>query len=59
MTPFEQLQRMKESLYRDLLEVLDKHRTHIGVGLLETDVVGVIEKVKFDYLYESKREDER
>jgi len=54
----EKLTQLKKSLYRDLIAALDKHRTCYNVGLLESDIVGVLEKVKFDYLYKSKREDE-
>jgi hypothetical protein len=56
MTQFEQIQKMKQSLHDALVDVLHNHKVHIGVGLLETDVIGVIEKVKFDYMLESTRE---
>lgn len=49
MTNFEQIQNMKESLYHDLADVIDKHRVHIGAGLMQTDVIGVIEMVKLEY----------
>lgn len=57
MTSFEQMQLMKEDLYRDLVAALDKQRVHVGHGLCETDVIGVIEKVKFDYMFDSAMED--
>jgi len=50
MTQFEQIQKMKQSLHDALVDVLHAHKVHIGIGLLETDVIGVIEKVKFDYM---------
>jgi hypothetical protein len=49
MTSFEQMQEMKQNLFNDLREVLDRHKVHVGVGLCETDVIGIIEKVKLDY----------
>lgn len=49
MTSFEQMQKMKQDLFNDLRDVLDKHRVHIGSGLCETDVIGIIEKVKLEY----------
>lgn len=49
MTNFEQIQEMKQNLYSDLTDVVNKHRVHIGIGLCETDVIGIIEKVKLDY----------
>ena len=52
MNGFNQIQAMKQALYEELTDVLDNHRVHVGAGLCETDVVGVIEKVKFDYQIE-------
>lgn len=49
MTSFEQMQAMKQSLYEDLRAALDKARVHVGHGLCETDVLGIIEKVKLTY----------
>lgn len=57
-TAFDQMQRMKESLYSDLAAALDNHKVHIGGGLCETDVVGIIEKVKHDYMVEMDKKDE-
>ncbi|MEE9459654.1 MAG: hypothetical protein V3V84_07825 [Candidatus Bathyarchaeia archaeon] len=57
MTAFDQMQEMKEDLFNDLNKTLDKHRVHVGAGLLETDVVGILEKVKFDYMYENNEAD--
>ncbi len=58
MTAFEQINGMKQDLFNDLNDTLDKHRVHIGTGLLETDVVGIPEKVKFNYMYDISREQE-
>lgn len=52
MTSFEQMQEMKQSLFDDLSEVLGAHKVHVGHGLCETDVIGIIEKVKLDYVAE-------
>jgi hypothetical protein len=49
MTNFEQMQEMKENLFRDLSDVVNRHKVHIGAGLCETDVIGIIEKVKLNY----------
>jgi hypothetical protein len=55
MNAFEQIRQMKQDLYEELTNVLDNHRVHIGEGMLESDVIGIIELVKFDYL--TNRED--
>ena len=49
MTSFDQMQAMKQSLFDDLNEALNRHKVHIGHGLCEVDVIGIIEKVKLDY----------
>ena len=49
MTSFEQMQKMKQNLFNDLTEVVNKHKVHVGAALCETDVIGIIEKVKLDY----------
>ena len=58
VTAFNTIKKMKDALYQDLTTVLDNHKTHIGNSLDEADVVGILEKVKFDYLYDRKLEDE-
>lgn len=55
MNSFEQMIEMKQSLFNDLRDVLDKHKVHIGAGLCETDVIGIIEKVKLEYNEEMNR----
>lgn len=50
MTSFEQMQAMKQSLLDDLMDAVDRARVHVGHGLCETDVIGVIEKVKIIYV---------
>ena len=57
MVNFEQMQRMKQALFEDLRDVIDKHRVHVGAGLCETDVIGIIEKVKLVYNDEMNCED--
>ena len=57
MTQLEQVSKMKQSLYEGLSKALDMQKTHTGTGLSETDVIGVIEKVKFDYMFSNSIED--
>lgn len=52
MNAFQQIQEMKQDLYNDLSVVLENYRVDIGRGLLNSDVVGVIEQLKFDYQQE-------
>ena len=49
MNGFDQIQAMKQALYEELADVLGNYSVHVGAGLCEEDVVGVIEEVKFDY----------
>jgi len=56
MTSFEQMQAMKQSLFDNLNEALDRHKVHVGHGLCESDVIGIIEKVKLDYAMTSFNE---
>ena len=57
VTQLQQINKMKQALYDDLNKALDMQKTHIGESLSETDVIGVIEKVKFDYMFISAMED--
>lgn len=52
MTSFDQMQKMKQALFDDLNETLKRHKIHVGHALCETDVIGIIEKVKLDYAAE-------
>lgn len=44
-----QLIQQREKLMRELNEVIDRHRVHVGCGMISTDVLGVIEAIKLDY----------
>lgn len=57
MNPFDRMRKMKQKLYDDLQKVIDDHHAEVGVSLDEVDVIGVIEKVKFDYMFRSACED--
>lgn len=48
MTP-DQVVKQRQSLVDDLRDVLEKHKTHIGSPLLDTDVIGAIEFVKLEF----------
>ena len=45
----DQLIKQREALISDLNEVIEKHRVHIGCGMISTDILGAIESVKIDY----------
>lgn len=45
----DQLVKQREALIKDLNEVIEKHRVHIGCGMISTDILGAIEAVKLDY----------
>lgn len=45
----DQLIKQREMLIQELNEVIDRHRVHIGCGMVSTDVLGVIETVKLGY----------
>jgi len=49
----EQLQKMRESLVNELLEVVERHKTDIGGCLLASDVVGALEFVKLQVYLEA------
>ena len=56
MNSFKQMQEMKQRLFEDLTDVVNNHKVHIGEGLCETDVIGIIEKVKLNYNDEMNRD---
>ena len=51
-----QMQKMRENMIADLLEVIDKYRTHIGPGMMSSDVVGALEWCKME-VYKEASED--
>jgi len=57
MANFEQMYDMKVKLYDNLSDAIDISRVHIGEGLTDTDVIGVIERVKLDYYFNLKAGD--
>jgi len=57
MANFEQMHDMKVKLYDDLIEAIEKSRVNIGCGLLDTDIMGVIDKVKLEFWFESNKGD--
>ena len=45
----DQIVEQRQMLVNDLNEVIDKHRVHVGCGMVSTDVLGAIEAVKLEY----------
>lgn len=45
----DQLVEQREKLITELEEVIERHRVHVGCGMISTDVLGAIESVKLHY----------
>ena len=50
----EQIQLQRNNLIRDLLKVIENHRTEVGCCMISSDIIGAIEWVKMEYYLSAK-----
>jgi len=46
----EQLKQMKEELMNDIVAAIDKQRVSVGEGICVSDVIGILEVAKLEYM---------
>lgn len=50
MGHFRQVQDMREDLYNTLKKDISDFEIDVGEGLYDVDIVGILERLKFEYL---------
>ena len=53
-----QIKRMKQILYDDIVKAIDRQKVHVGEGLSRSDIVGIIDSAKFDFMFSNATEDD-